>query len=351
MSLTITRPDDWHVHLRDGNILKRVVPFSAAQFARILVMPNLAPPVATVEAGLAYRNRILNAVPEGSDLDPKLSLYLTNDTSIKDIQEASVCEHVMGFKLYPAGATTNSSSGVTRVSAMMRIFESMAKYDVPLQVHGEVADPHIDIFDREAMFIEQILEPIHREIPDLKIVLEHITTQQGTEFVMNANNNVAGTITPQHLIYNRNDLFRGGIRPHNYCLPLPKREEHRQALLEAATSGNPSFFLGTDSAPHTRNTKESDCGCAGVFSSVAAIEYYAEAFDSIGRIDRLENFASHFGADFYRLPKNTGTLTLKKEKVKIPKKIQAENGAAGDDLVPLKAGGSVSWRMEGGNLP
>jgi len=347
MSITLTKPDDWHVHLRDGAMLKRVAKYTAHQFTRALVMPNLSPPVETVEEALAYRKRILDAVPAELDFDPKMTLYLTENTSPTQIREAADCEHVLGFKLYPAGATTHSEFGVTRVTAMMDTFECMAKHGVCMQVHGEVTDPHVDVFDREAVFIDQVLETVHREIPEFRMVLEHITTRHGIEFVRQSGTNVAGTITPQHLMYNRNEMFKDGIRPHHYCLPVLKREEHRMALLEAATSRDPSFFLGTDSAPHTRHSKESACGCAGIFSAVAAIEYYAEIFDSIEKIDRLEGFASHFGADFYQLPRNTGEITLVRKTRTVPESIQ---GSHADDheeeVVPLKAGEDVSWSIE-----
>ncbi|MXZ79786.1 MAG: dihydroorotase [Gammaproteobacteria bacterium] len=347
VSITLTRPDDWHVHLRDGSMLERVAPFTARQFGRALVMPNLDPPVRTVREALAYRDRILEAVPDGTRFDPKMSIYLTEETALDQIRDASTCEHVLGFKLYPAGATTNSAFGVNRVSAIMEILESMARQSVCLQVHGEVTDPHIDVFDREAVFIDQVLAPVHRELPELKIVLEHITTRQGIEFVRESGANVAGTITPQHLMYNRNEMFRGGIRPHQYCLPVLKREEHRLALLEAATGGDPSFFLGTDSAPHTKNAKENACGCAGVFSAAAAIECYAEVFDSMDRIDRLEGFASHHGADFYRLLRNTEQITLERRPFPIPESIGTDERNDGTGVVPLKAGEAVSWSIQG----
>jgi len=347
MSITLTKPDDWHVHLRDGAMLNRVAEYTARQFSRALVMPNLSPPIETVEQALAYRKRILDAVPAGIDFDPKMTLYLTENTSSAQIEKAADCEHVLGFKLYPAGATTHSEFGVSRVAAMMDTFECMAKHGVCMQVHGEVTDPHVDVFDREAVFIDQILDTVHREIPEFRMVLEHITTRHGIDFVRQSSSNVAGTITPQHLMYNRNEMFKDGIRPHHYCLPVLKREEHRMALLEAATSGDPSFFLGTDSAPHTRHSKENACGCAGIFSAVAAIEYYAEMFDSIEKIDRLEGFASHFGADFYQLPRNTGQITLVRKPRTIPETIQGNHADDHEEeVVPLKAGEDVSWSIE-----
>ncbi len=328
-------------------MLKQVAEYTAYQFARALVMPNLSPPVETVEQALAYRDRILDAVPPTLNFDPKMTLFLTENTSPIHIKEAANCEHILGFKLYPSGATTNSKFGVTRITAMMNTFECMAKHDVVMQIHGEVTDPNVDVFDREAVFIEQVLEPVHREIPDFKMTLEHITTRHGIEFVKHCSANVAGTITPHHLMYNRNEMFKSGIRPHHFCLPVLKREEHRMALLEAATSGNPSFFLGTDSAPHARNNKESACGCAGIFSAVAAIEYYAEMFDGIDKIDRLEGFASHFGADFYQIPRNAEQITLIRKAKKIPKAIPScQTSIHAEEIVPLKAGEEVSWSMQ-----
>jgi dihydroorotase len=350
MSLCITRPDDWHIHVRDGELLARVIPYTAAQFGRALIMPNLSPPVTTVQQALDYRNRILAALPVSSDFDPKMSVYLTDETPIREVKAAAECEHILGFKLYPAGATTNSASGVTKITQMMDLFESMSESDVVLQVHGEVTDVHIDVFDRETVFIDQILIPLHRELPDLRLVLEHITTSQGVDFVKQTNHNVAGTITPQHLMYNRNEIFRGGIRPHSYCLPVIKRESHRLALVEAATSGNPSFFLGTDSAPHFQSAKESACGCAGMFSAHAAIEFYADVFDSVECIDKLENFASHFGADFYKLPYNDGKITLSRKPWVLPASIQPLDKSTGSDLIPMRAGETVGWSLTGSEL-
>ncbi len=345
MTLTITRPDDWHIHLRDGEMLTRVVPYTATRFGRALVMPNLNPPVTTVRQALQYRNRILAAVPDESAFDPKMCLYLTDQTSTDEVKAAAACQHILGFKLYPAGATTNSSCGVTKITRMMKVFESMCRQGVVLQVHGEVTDPHVDVFDREAVFIDQVLIPLHQELPELGLVLEHVTTRQGVDFVRNANRSVAATITPQHLLYNRNEIFRGGLRPHNYCLPVLKREIHRQALVDAATSGDPSFFLGSDSAPHTRAVKESACGCAGVFSAHAAIEFYAEVFDGMECIDKLERFSSHSGADFYQLPRNTGKITLSRITNTLPGRIGPQREASDDDLIPLMAGQSLSWSL------
>ena len=349
MTITMTQPDDWHVHVRDGEMLARAVPYTAAQFGRALIMPNLDPPVSTVQQALEYRKTILSALPAGTSFDPKMSLYLTDNTTEAEVKAAAQCEHILGFKLYPAATTTNSASGVTRVSGMMNVFEAMARHGVVLQVHGEVADPHVDIFDREAVFIDQILFPLHQELPDLGLVLEHVTTRQGVDFVKATNHFVAGTITPHHLLYNRNELFRGGIRPHLYCLPILKREPHRQALLAAATSGDPSFFLGTDSAPHTRSRKQSACGCAGIFSAHAAIEFYAEVFTGLECIDKLENFASHFGADFYHLERNPGKVTLSNKTKHIPESIRKAHGtdaaASDDDIIPLMAGETLSWSL------
>ena len=345
MAITITQPDDWHVHVRDGDILTRVIPYTAAQFGRALIMPNLTPPVTTVKRAMEYRNTILAALPTGTRFDPKMSLYLTDDTAQSEVDAAADCEHVLGFKLYPAGATTNSSSGVTKVSGMMNIFESMAQHGLVLQVHGEVTDDHVDIYDREAVFIDQILLPLHQEIPDLGVVLEHVTTSQGVDFVKSTNHFVAGTITPQHLLYNRNEMFRGGIRPHIYCLPVLKREPHRQALVDAAIGGDPSFFLGTDSAPHTRGAKESACGCAGVFSACTALEIYAEIFDKMESISKLENFASHYGADFYKLERNQRKITLVKQDQAVPARIAMDASRSASDLVPLMAGDFLSWSI------
>ncbi len=345
-TLTITQPDDWHLHVRDGEMLERVVPFTAAQFGRALIMPNLNPPVQTVEQALDYRKRIFKAVPHGNNFDPKMSLYLTDDTPVAEVSKVANCEHILGFKLYPAGATTNSSSGVTKISGMMNLFESMAKHDVVLQVHGEVTDSHVDIFDREAVFIDQVLFPLHRELPELSIVLEHITTSQGVDFVKDTNHFVGATITPQHLMFDRNEIFRGGIRPHLYCLPILKRQQHRLALLEAVASGDPSFFLGTDSAPHTLSAKENDCGCAGIFSAPNAIEFYAEIFENLDCLDKLESFASTNGANFYHLDKNPGQITLIKKAQKIPNEFSDIEHIRNNDLVPLLAGESVPWSIK-----
>ncbi|MDA1343617.1 MAG: dihydroorotase, partial [Proteobacteria bacterium] len=309
-TLTITRPDDWHVHVRNGTILKAVLPHTARQFARAIIMPNLKPPVTTVDQALAYRDEILAAVPMGVDFTPLMTLYLTATTTAAEIKNAAASEHIHAFKLYPAGATTHSDSGVADIVAAYPLFAAMEKYQIPLLIHGEVTDADCDIFDRERMFIERYLIDIFKQFPELRVVFEHVTTQEAVQFVESASTNVAATITPQHLLYNRNALFVGGIRPHHYCLPVLKREQHRLALVKAATSGNPKFFLGTDSAPHTTEAKENTCGCAGCFSAAIALELYAEAFEAANALDKLEGFASFYGADFYRLPRNSGTVTL-----------------------------------------
>jgi len=346
-SYRMTRPDDWHVHLRSDALLSCVVPYTARQFGRALIMPNLTPPVTTVKAAIRYRQGILDCLPANTKFDPKMSIYLTDNTSKKDVEEASTCPHVLSFKLYPAGATTNSSSGVTKISRLMSIFESMANSRIVLQVHGETTDTHIDIFDRETVFIEQILAPLHQEIPELKIVLEHITTDDSVNFVKQAGSNVAGTITPQHLMYSRNEIFKGGLRPHYYCLPILKREQHRQKLVAAATSGDLSFFLGTDSAPHIRSAKEGNYGCAGIFSAHAAIEFYADVFDSADALPMLEGFASHYGADFYNLPRNKDKVILVKKNQHIPPSIVVDSlSNSTEEIIPLMAGQCLNWSLE-----
>lgn len=344
-TLTITQPDDWHLHVRSSEMAQCVIPYTAAQFGRALIMPNLTPPVTTTARALQYREEVLECLPETSGFDPKMAIYLTDRTRVEDVLEASQSEHVLGFKLYPAGATTNSDSGVTKITHLMPIFELMAEKGVVLQVHGEVTDPHVDVFDREAVFIEQVLHPLHNEIPDLKIVLEHITTQQGAEFVSQSDQNIGATITPQHLMYNRNEIFRGGIQPHKYCLPILKREKHRQALVEAAIGGNPSFFLGTDSAPHTRQSKESACGCAGIFSAHAAMEFYTHVFESADALDKLEAFASHNGSGFYGLPINKNKITLKRTDQIIPNQIGIKGLQVPQEIVPLMAGEVLNWSV------
>jgi len=339
--LTITCPDDWHLHLRDGAAMRAVLPDSARQFARALVMPNLKPPVTTVADTLAYRRRILDALPAGLEFDPLMTLYLTEGTSPEEIRRVAEEPGVVALKLYPAGATTHSEAGVAALEKIDPVLEAMERHGVPLLVHGEVTDPEVDIFDREKAFIDRHLSTIAVRFPGLRIVLEHVTTRDGVQFVRDSGPNIAATITAHHLLYNRNALLAGGIRPHFYCLPVLKREAHRLALVEAATGGNPKFFLGTDSAPHPRNQKESACGCAGCYTAPASLELYAMVFESAGALDKLEAFASFNGPDFYRLPRNRAKIVLEKAERKIPETIPF-----GDDtLVPLKAGETVGWRV------
>ncbi|KFL37233.1 dihydroorotase [Arenimonas donghaensis] len=341
-SLTITRPDDWHLHLRDGDMLARVLPDTARQFARAIVMPNLVPPVTTVALAGAYRGRILAALPAGMAFEPLMTLYLTERTSPQDIAEARASGFVQAVKWYPAGATTNSDAGVSDIDRCHATLQAMQDHDLPLLVHGEVTGADVDVFDREAVFIETLLKPLLQRFPKLRVVLEHITTRQAAEFIAAAPANVAATITPHHLLMNRNALFTGGLRPHHYCLPVLKREEHRRALVAAATGGSPKFFLGTDSAPHTRGAKESACGCAGMYSAHAALELYAEVFEAEGALDKLEAFASFHGPDFYRLPRNTDRITLVREAWTLP----AQLGEGTDALVPLRAGTELAWRLQ-----
>ena len=342
--LTITTPDDWHLHLRDGEPLKAVLPYSARQFGRAIIMPNLPPPVTTTEQALAYRERILAALPEGRSFEPLMVLYLTDNTPAEEIERAVASGVVKAVKLYPAGATTNSSSGVTDVRHCDAAIGAMARLGLPLLVHGEVTSPEIDIFDREAVFIERVMAPLLERHPSLKVVFEHITTADAVNFVRQAPDNVAATITAHHLLFNRNHMLVGGIRPHYFCLPVLKRETHRAALIEAATSGSPKFFLGTDSAPHARGAKESACGCAGAFTAPAAMELYATAFEQAGALDKLEGFASHFGADFYGLARHQGTVTLMREEWQLP----AALDYVGDEvIVPLMAGETLGWKLAG----
>lgn len=340
-SLTITRPDDWHLHLRDGGALKAVLPDTARQFARAIVMPNLRPPVTTTALAIEYRERILNALPVGANFEPLMTLYLTDKTTAKEIERAKASGIVHGVKLYPAGATTNSDSGVTNLGHCVAALEAMEKLGVPLLTHAEVTDSDVDVFDRERVFIERNMIPLLNRFPNLKVVFEHITTQDAADFVLQAPSNVAATITAHHLLMNRNDMFKGGIQPHHYCLPILKREEHRVALVKAATSGNPKFFLGTDSAPHAKHTKEAACGCAGMYTAHTAMELYTEAFEAAGALDKLEGFASFYGADFYGLARNTEQVTLVKESWKVPSSLPYE----GDVLVPLKADQMLGWKM------
>lgn len=340
-TLILVRPDDWHLHLRDGDALRAVLPDTARRFARAVVMPNLAPPVRTVADALAYRDRILAALPPGMAFDPLMTLYLTESTPTAEIVRAKASGHVIAVKYYPAGATTNSDSGVTDLARCEAVFAAMAEAGLPLLVHGEVTDPAVDVFDREAVFIERHLRPLAERHPGLRIVLEHITTREGVEFVRSARAGIAATITAHHLLLNRNEIFRGGLRPHAYCLPVLKRENHRAALVAAATSGNERFFLGTDSAPHPRRAKESACGCAGIYSAHAGIELYAEAFDAAGALDKLEGFASFHGPDFYRLPRNAGKITLVREATPVPATLPLGK----DELVPMRAGEKIGWRL------
>jgi len=342
MRLTITRPDDWHLHLRDGEALRAVLPHSARQFARAIIMPNLRPPVTTVAAAAEYRQRILTVLPAGSGFEPLMTLYLTDNTPADEIRRAADSGFVKAVKLYPAGATTNSDAGVTDLAKCDAALAEMEKLGMPLLVHGEVTDPAIDIFDRENVFIEAVLKPLLASRPGLRVVFEHITTKDAAEFVASAGDNVAATITAHHLLYNRNAIFAGGVRPHYYCLPVLKREMHRAALVCAATSGSPKYFLGTDSAPHARHTKEASCSCAGCYTALAALELYAEAFEMAGALDRLEAFASFNGPDFYRLPRNSGIVTLEKRAWTVP---EALAYAAEDELVPLRAGETLSWKL------
>ena len=337
--LTLTRPDDWHLHFRDGDILRDVVPHTARQFARAIVMPNLKPPVTTTEMAGAYRQRILAAVPEGTNFEPLMVLYLTDNTTPDEIRRAAESGFVHGVKLYPAGATTNSDAGVTDIRRCMAALEAMQAHGLPLLIHGEVTDGDIDVFDREAVFIDRILQPLRRDLPGLKVVFEHITTREAAHYVRDAEGSIAATITAHHLLYNRNAIFKGGIRPHYYCLPILKRETHRLALIEAATSGNPRFFLGTDSAPHPKGLKEHACGCAGCYTALHAMELYAQVFDDAGALDKLEAFASFYGPDFYGLPRNTGTITLRRESWTVP----GELPMGGTSVVPLDAGTSLRW--------
>ena len=340
-TITLTRPDDWHLHLRDGAAMQSVLPDTARRFARAIVMPNLKPPVRTVTEAAAYRERILAALPDGIDFEPLMTLYLTDNTEPDEIRRVQASGFVHAVKYYPAGATTNSDLGVTSLAKCDAVFAEMERLGVPLLLHGEVTDGSVDVFDREAVFIERHLLPLTGKFPALRIVLEHLTTKQGVEFVMAAPDNVAATITTHHLLYNRNAMFQGGIRPHYFCMPVLKREQHRQALIAAATSGNPKFFLGTDSAPHAVGAKEAACGCAGLYTAHAALELYAEAFDAAGALDKLEGFASHYGADFYRLPRNLTQVMLKRDAWTVPTTL-----ALGEQmLVPLRAGETVAWKI------
>lgn len=342
MALTITRPDDWHLHVRDREVLPAVLPATVSRFARAIIMPNLSPPVTTVEQARAYRERILSAVPRGTDFTPLMTLYLTDDTAAGEIQRARHSGIVFGAKLYPAGATTNSDAGVTAIEKISPVLEAMERHDLPLLVHAEVTDADVDIFDRERVFIERRLSRIAHRFPELRIVFEHVTTREAVDFVAESSVRVAATITAHHLLYNRNALLAGGIHPHYYCLPVLKRERHRQALISAAVSGSPKFFLGTDSAPHPAHAKEGACGCAGCFTAHAAIELYAEAFEGADALEKLEGFASFFGADFYGLPRNRDRITLTRTAWKVP----ASYPLGPHRLVPLRAGEQIGWKLE-----
>ena len=340
-NLTLIRPDDWHVHLRDGVVLADVVPHTAAQFARAIVMPNLKPPVVTTAMAAAYRERILAAVPRGVTFEPLMTLYLTDNTSVDEIGRAVDSGIVHGVKLYPAGATTNSDAGVTDLKRCMGALERMQALGLPLLIHGEVTDRDIDLFDREAVFIERTLIPLRRQLPALKIVFEHITTKEAVQYVKEADGPTAATITAHHLLYNRNAMFTGGVRPHYYCLPVLKRETHRQALIAAATSGNPKFFLGTDSAPHAKGLKEHACGCAGCYTALHAMELYAQAFEQADALDKLEAFASFYGADFYGLPRNEDKVALERATWNVPEELPMGDTT----VVPLDAGQSLNWKF------
>ena len=340
-TITFTRPDDWHLHVRDYALMAAVLPDTARQFARAIIMPNLKPPVTTTELAGEYRARIVAALPPGMRFEPLMTLYLTDNTSPSEMRRAKLSGLIHGVKYYPAGATTNADAGVTAISKCYEALATMEEIGLPLLIHGEVTNPKVDVFDREEVFIDNVLEPLVARFPRLKIVLEHITTRQAVDFVKAASENIAATITAHHLLYNRSAMFAGGMRPHLYCLPVLKREEHRWVLLAAATSGNPKFFLGTDSAPHSKHAKESACSCAGIYTAHAAIELYAEAFEATNALGQLEGFASFYGADFYGLPRNTDTITLVKEPWEVPREF-----AFGDDkLIPLRAGERIHWRL------
>lgn len=340
--ITLTKPDDWHLHLRDGDHLRAVLPHTATRFQRAIIMPNLRPPVTDLTTATAYRERILAALPSGTEFEPLMTLYLTDNTRPQTIREAHASGWVRAVKLYPAGATTNSDSGVTDIGKCQAVLETLRELGMPLLIHGEVTDSDVDVFDRERVFLEVVLAPLVRRMPGLKIVLEHVTTAEAVEFVRSAPAHVAATITAHHLLINRNAIFQGGVRPHHYCLPIAKREKHRLALVSAATSGEARFFLGTDSAPHTRDTKEAECGCAGVYTAHAGIELYAEVFDAVGALDNLERFASFNGPDFYGMPRNSDGITLVRGDWAVPGEFPYGAGT----LVPFRGGATVKWRLE-----
>lgn len=340
-SITITRPDDWHLHLRDGAALASVLPHTARQFARAIVMPNLKPPITTTAQAIAYRDRIVAALPQGMHFEPLMVLYLTDNTPPDEIRRAKDSGLIHAVKLYPAGATTNSDAGVTDLAKCTKTLEAMQTVGMPFLVHGEVTDPAVDIFDREAVFIERVMQPLRRDMPELKVVFEHITTKDAAQYVNEGTGAIAATITAHHLLYNRNEIFKGGIRPHYYCLPVLKREEHRQALVAAAISGSTKFFLGTDSAPHPKGLKEHACGCAGCYTALHAMELYTEAFDQADALDKLEAFASFNGPAFYGLPRNIGTITLKREAWTVP----AELPLGDATITPLNGGELINWKL------
>lgn len=339
--LEIIQPDDWHCHLRDLDYLSRTVPDTAATFRRAIVMPNLTTPITTVNKAKQYLERIVAAIPQGVDFEPLMTLYLTDETKPSDISEAKNSGFVYGAKLYPQGATTHSEAGVTKIEKMHKTFEAMSEHHLPLLIHGEVTDDDVDVFDREKCFIDKVLVSLVTKYPRLKIVLEHITTKEAVQFIENTPDHIGATITPHHLLYNRNIMFKGGIRPHYYCLPIIKRKEHQTALIEAATSGNPKFFIGTDSAPHGASRKESSCGCAGIYNAPVALSLYAQVFDECGKINKLEAFTSFHGPDFYGLPRNTQTVTLRQAKQLVPESL----GFGKESLIPLRAGQSVEWQV------
>jgi dihydroorotase len=339
--LTLSRPDDWHLHVRDGAMLRRVIPDTAMRFARAIIMPNLNPPVTTTSLAGQYRERILDAVPADRDFEPLMTLYLTEEMQPEEVAVAKESGFVHAFKWYPAGATTHSQHGVNRIANCFSVLDAMEEQDLPLLVHAETTDPGVDTFDRESVFIDRVLAPVIQRFPQLRVVIEHVTTREGVQFIRDASQHVAGTITPHHLLLNRVAMFEGGLRPHLYCLPVLKREEHRRALVEAATSGHPRFFLGTDSAPHSKQAKESACGCAGIYTAHAAIELYAEIFEQAHALERLEAFASCHGADFYRLPRNQTRITLEKTAWFVPESLAFDGGT----FVPFRSGEQVSWRL------
>jgi len=341
--LKIIQPDDWHLHLRDGEVLADTIYHTSSRFARAIVMPNLAVPVTTTQQALDYRNRILDNTPEGHNFNPLMTLYLTDNTSTEEIRKASSSDFIKAVKLYPAGATTNSAAGVTNIRHCYKVLEVMQELKLPLLIHGEVTTADIDIFDREKIFIDKVLIPLHNDFPELKIVFEHITTSNAVDYINHSDKQLAATITAHHLLMNRNDMLVGGIKPHYYCLPVLKKNSHQKALIKAATSGSNKYFLGTDSAPHSQQNKESSCGCAGMFTSHAAIEFYAEAFEQANALDQLEKFSSFNGPDFYNLPRNTNTINLIRQDWQVPEFYQFGN----DHLIPLQAGENIHWKLDG----